>query len=137
MAVHILSILKHNPSTVCTSEYMAESVNTNPVVIRKIVSYLKKAGLVQVRRGMGGAFLLKDLHLIPLLDVYRAVEVVEEDRLFHFHDQPNPNCPIGANIQSVLELILVQAQEAMEQVLKNITMEHVVTSLIDEIHNKQ
>ncbi len=137
MAVHILSILKQNPSTVCTSEYMAESVNTNPVVIRKIVSYLKKAGIVQVRRGMGGAFLLKDLHLIPLLDVYRAVEVVEEDRLFHFHDQPNPNCPIGANIQSVLELILVQAQEAMEQVLKNITMEQVVTSLIDEIHNKQ
>ena len=44
IAVHILSILKNNPSSLCTSDYMAESVNTNPVVIRKIMSYLKQAG---------------------------------------------------------------------------------------------
>ena len=50
IAVHILSILKNNPSSLCTSDYMAESVNTNPVVIRKIMSYLKQAGFVYVNR---------------------------------------------------------------------------------------
>ncbi|MFJ6210128.1 Rrf2 family transcriptional regulator [Lysinibacillus sp. NPDC092081] len=137
IAVHILSIIKQNPSTICTSEFMAQSVNTNPVVIRKIVSYLKKAGIVQVRRGTGGASLVKDLEAITLLEVFRSVEVVEEDKLFHLHENPNPDCPIGANIQAVLELILVQAQEAMEQVLANITMEQVITSLIHEIQQSQ
>ncbi|MFJ7185762.1 Rrf2 family transcriptional regulator [Lysinibacillus xylanilyticus] len=137
IAVHILSIIKQNPSTICTSEFMAESVNTNPVVIRKILSYLKKAGIVQVRRGTGGASLVKDLGAITLLEVFRSVEVVEEDKLFHLHENPNPDCPIGANIQAVLELILVQAQEAMEQVLANITMEQVITSLIQEIQQSQ
>lgn len=137
IAVHILSIIKQNPSTICTSEFMAESVNTNPVVIRKILSYLKKAGIVQVRRGTGGASLVKDLDAITLLEVFRSVEVVEEDKLFHLHENPNPDCPIGANIQAVLELILVQAQEAMEQVLANITLEQVITSLIQEIQQSQ
>lgn len=58
------------------------------------------------------ARLLKDLHEITLLDVYHAVNVVEEDKLFHIHEQPNPDCPIGANIQAVLEIILIQAQSA-------------------------
>ena len=53
IAVHILSILKNNPSSLCTSDYMAESVNTNPVVIRKIMSYLKQAGFVYVNRAIG------------------------------------------------------------------------------------
>ncbi|MGS0530187.1 Rrf2 family transcriptional regulator [Bacillus mycoides] len=129
IAVHILSILKNNPSSVCTSDYMAESVNTNPVVIRKIMSYLKQSGFVYVNRGPGGAGLLKDSHEITLLDVYHAVNVVEEDKLFHIHEKPNPDYPIGANIQAVLEVILVQAQSAMEEVLRNITMGQLFESL--------
>lgn len=135
IAVHILTLIKQNPPSDCTSEFMAGSVNTNPVIIRKILSYLKKAGLVEVRRGAGGAYLLKELHDITLLEVYRAVQVVEEDKLFHFHEKPNPDCPIGANIQSVLELILVQAQEAMEQVLESITMDQLFTTLQNQIQS--
>lgn len=137
IAVHILTLIKQNPPSDCTSEFMAGSVNTNPVIIRKILSYLKKAGLVEVRRGAGGAYLLKELHDITLLEVYRAVQVVEEDKLFHFHEKPNPDCPIGANIQSVLELILVQAQEAMEQVLESITMDQLFTTLQNQIQSEK
>jgi Rrf2 family protein len=137
IAVHILTLIKQNPPSDCTSEFMAGSVNTNPVIIRKILSYLKKAGLVEVRRGAGGAYLLKELHDITLLEVYRAVQVVEEDKLFHFHEKPNPDCPIGANIQSVLELILVQAQEAMETVLESITMDQLFTTLQDQIQSEK
>jgi DNA-binding IscR family transcriptional regulator len=137
IAVHILSLINNNPAAICTSEFMAGSVNTNPVVIRQILSYLKKAGLVQVRRGTGGASLLKDLRDTTLLDVYRSVSVVKEENLFHIHEQPNPDCPIGANIQNVLEIILVQAQEAMESVLENITMEQVDTSILNRINSSQ
>ncbi|MOA47248.1 putative HTH-type transcriptional regulator YwnA [compost metagenome] len=94
---------------------------------------LKKAGLVQVRAGSGGASLLKSLGDVSLLEVYRAVDVVEEGQLFHIHEEPNPACPVGANIQSVLELLLARAQEAMEGVLADITMEELVHVLAKQI----
>ncbi len=132
VGVHILSLLSIDNHESCTSEWIAASVNTNPVVIRRLMGQLKKAGLVQVRSGTGGAYLLKDLGEITLLDVYRAVEVVEEGQLFHIHEDPNPNCPVGANIQAVLQLILQRAQHAMEQILADITMKELVTELIEK-----
>lgn len=133
VAIHVLSLISLNQNIVSTSEWIAESVNTNPVVIRRVLGKLKKAGLVDIRRGLGGATLLRNLEDITLLDVYRAVEVVEDGDLFQMHENPNPNCPVGANIQDVLELILVQAQDAMEAVLKEITMYKLVKVLSKKI----
>jgi Rrf2 family protein len=133
VAVHILSLVTIENSALCTSEWIAGSVNTNPVVIRRVMGKLKNAGLIQVRRGTGGATLRKPLNEITLLDVYRAVEVVEEGELFQFHEKPNPKCPVGANIQAVLELILNRAQEAMEKILEEVTMEELVTVLSKKI----
>lgn len=129
VAVHILSLLSIESSAHCTSEWIAGSVNTNPVIIRRVLGQLKKAGLAHVRSGAGGASLVKELKDITLLDVYRAVDVVEEGRLFHIHEQPNPQCPVGANIQFVLELILTRAQNAMEEILGSVTLEDLVTDL--------
>ncbi|MCZ8533658.1 Rrf2 family transcriptional regulator [Psychrobacillus psychrodurans] len=133
VAIHVLSLISLNQNIVSTSEWIAESVNTNPVVIRRVMGKLKKAGLIDIRRGLGGATLQRDLEEITLLDVYKAVEVVEDGELFQMHDNPNPNCPVGANIQDVLELILVRAQDAMEAVLKEITMEELVKVLSKKI----
>lgn len=133
VAVHILSLVTLDRSVVCTSEWIAESVNTNPVVIRRVMGKLKQAGLIDIRRGQGGVKLLKPLHEITLLDVYRAVEVVDEGELFQMHENPNPNCPVGANIQGVLELILFRAQDAMEAVLKEVTMKELVHVLSQKI----
>lgn len=133
VAVHILSLVAIESNELCTSEWIAESVNTNPVVIRRIIGKLRNAGLIQVRQGLGGATLQKPLKDITLLDVYRAVEVVEEGELFQFHEKPNPNCPVGANIEAVLELILLRAQEAMESVLHEITMEELISVLTQKI----
>ncbi len=133
VAVHILSLLSIDQNSPCTSEWIAGSVNTNPVIIRRVTGQLKKAGIVNVRPGTGGAYLLKGLDEITLLDVYRAVEVVKEGGLFHFHEAPNPACPVGANIQTVLNLILRRAQSAMEQILGEVTMKELVTDLIQEI----
>ena len=133
VAVHILSIISMEDTNLCTSEWIAGSVNTNPVVIRRVIGMLKRADLVDVPKGTGGAYLLKDIKDITLLQVYRAVDVVEEGELFQIHENPNPKCPIGANIQGVLEIILAKAEKAMEEVLRNVTMEDIVLGLRKKI----
>ncbi len=133
VAVHILSVIALSGIVLCTSEYIAGSVNTNPVVIRRLIGKLKAAGIVGVHSGAGGAYLQRKLSDITLFDVYKAVERVDDGELFQFHETSNPDCPIGANIQGVLELILLPAQSAMEQNLANVTMEDLTSKLIKKI----
>ncbi|MBU3215033.1 Rrf2 family transcriptional regulator [Clostridium estertheticum] len=127
VAVHILSLLSIYPNPLQTSDMIAGSVNTNAVVIRRILGMLKSAGLVDMKRGTGGSYLTKHIEDINLLEVYKAVDVVDTGGLFQVHQNPNINCPIGANIQSVIEVTLFNAQESMENVLKNVTMLDVVS----------
>ena len=109
-----------------TSEFLARSVNVNPVIIRKVLGQLKNAELVQVQRGSGGATLAKPLVEITLLDVFNAVESIENQQLFSFHDQPNPNCPVGRNMHQVLDNRLEEIQKAMELKMKSINLEDIV-----------
>jgi Rrf2 family protein len=129
VAVHVLTLLAVTPAgELLTSDRMAGSVNTNPVVIRRILGQLKKAGLVDVRAAAGGTYLRRPAAAITLLDVYRAVEVVEGD-LFSIHDKPNPKCPVGRNIQAALDDTLRQAQAALEQQLAGVSVAQVATSM--------
>lgn len=108
-----------------TSEFLASSVNVNPVIIRKLIQQLKAAGLVNVARGSGGASIAKPLNQISFLDIYRAVECIENDTLFHFHENPNVDCPVGRNIHFILDDKLERVQNAMERELESITLEDV------------
>lgn len=125
IAVHTLSLIAVSPND-CTGDFIAGSVNTNPVVIRRIMGMLKKAGLVEVRPGVGGASLLKDPSEITLLDVYRAVNVTEENQLFRIHENPNIRCLVGRNIEQVLQAELRDAQSAMEQRLAQTTLAQLI-----------
>ena len=78
-----------------TSEFMAFSIGVNPVIIRKLLSQLKDAGLAEVRRGPGGAVPARPLDEITFLDIYRAVDCIGENTLFHFHENPSQDCPVG------------------------------------------
>ncbi|MDR9747270.1 Rrf2 family transcriptional regulator [Paenibacillus taichungensis] len=129
IAVHTLSLVAVVPNE-CTGDFIAKSVNTNPVIIRRIMSKLKQAGLIDVRPGVGGASLLKDPADITLLDIYRALEVVEDGELFNFHKHPNPNCPVGSMIEQTLRAELIEAQLAMEQRLKRVTIQQ----MMDQVH---
>ncbi len=132
VAVHILSLVHIERNQTLTSAYIAGSVNTNSVVIRRLISKLKQAGFLETHQGSGGIQLLKPLTDITLLDVYRAVEVVEEGELFQMHEDTNINCVVGANIQSVLEIVLLRAQDAMETVLANVTMDDIVSGIVQK-----
>ncbi|KIX90433.1 Rrf2 family transcriptional regulator [Staphylococcus microti] len=126
IGIHILTLIETTKDEVSSSEYIAGSVNANPAMIRKIMGMLKKAGLIDVRPGVAGAQLAKDLTEITLLDVYKAVHAVKDDALFNMHDNPNPDCNVGRNIQATIEPIFHMAQHALEQVLANVTIDAIV-----------
>lgn len=127
IAVHVLICIEtFKKDMKTTSDFLASSVNVNPVVIRRILQQLKKAGIVEVKRGSGGADLARDPANITLLDVYTAVESVEEGRLFHFHENPNPQCPVGSNIHNILDDRLKRIQDAMEDQMRSVTIRDVM-----------
>lgn len=131
VAVHILlAIAVFEGKEKTTSEFLAGSVNVNPVVVRRTLGQLKSAGLVQVKAGEGGASLAKAPEEITLLDVFRAVE--EEQALFHFHDNPNPDCPVGRNVHAVLDQRLEDVQAAMKSQLAATTLQ----MLLDDVWNR-
>lgn len=123
IAIHVLiCIEKFKDDRKVTSEFLASSVNVNPVVIRRLLQQLKAVNLVKVARGSGGAVIAKPLCEISLLDVYHAVECVEEGKLFHFHENPNELCPVGRNIEKILNPKLESIQLAMEKEMNSITL---------------
>lgn len=122
VAVHTLLVINAFQDKVkTTSEFIASSVNVNPVVIRRTMQSLKAAGMIDVKAGSGGARLARRPEDITLFDVYSAVDSVEGD-LFHFHENPNPACPVGRNIHAVLDVKLQEAQAALENQLKKTTL---------------
>jgi DNA-binding IscR family transcriptional regulator len=129
VGIHILTLIGLDKDGTQSSENIAGSVNTNPVVIRKIMGMLKNAGLIKVRPGIAGAQLTKDLSAITLLEVYKAVNVVQEKELFSVHENPNPNCFVGRNIQSTIVPIFSTAQRALEKELENVTLEDIINDI--------
>ena len=107
-----------------TSEFLASSIQVNPVIIRNIIGKLKAAGMISVSRGRGGMTLAKSLDEITLYDVYKAVDCVNGS-LFHFHENPNPDCPVGKNIHNALDGVLSEIQKTFEDKLKGITLKDI------------
>lgn len=126
LAVHIFACIDvFKDDYKVTSDFLAGSTNVNPVIVRKILGQLKAAGLVEVARGSGGASIPKPLNEISFLDIYNAVECIENGELFHFHENPNTDCPVGRNIHAVLDDKLMRVQKAMETELSSITLEDI------------
>ena len=133
VAVHtLLVIYNFSATTKVTSDFIAASVQVNPVVIRRTLLSLKAAGMVDVKAGSGGASIIKDMGDITLYDVYKAVDSMDGD-MFHFHENPNPACPVGRNIHAVLDAHLADAQAAMENELKKVTLLDLTKDLASKI----
>ena len=122
MAIHMFACIDTFEGQKMTSDFMAGSIGTNPVIIRKLLQQLKAAGLIEVARGTGGVVITKPLDEITFLDIYRAVECTPDEKLFHFHENPNQKCPVGRNIHHVLDDKLARVQKAMEKELAAITL---------------
>lgn len=127
IAVHVLICIEafKNDYKV-TGDFLASSVNVNPVIIRRLLQQLKKAGLISVKRGSGGTDTDKPLDAITLLDVYHAVECVEDGELFHFHENPSQLCPVGKNIHAILDKRLDEIQKAMEKEMASVSIQDIM-----------
>lgn len=128
VAVHVLSLMAWSEDEPLKSDQVADSVNTNPVVIRRMLCELAQNKLVISQTGaMGGSRLARRPEEITLLDVYRAVEC---RGVFSLHRQhPSRCCPVGVNIETVLGQVLEEVDSAVEKVLARITIRDVVGRL--------
>lgn len=136
IAIHIFACIDtFEKEYKITSDFLASSTNVNPVIIRKLLAQLKAAGLVNVVRGSGGASIARPLSEITFLDIYQAVECVEEGELFHFHENPNTKCPVGRNIHHILDDKLQRVQTAMEKELASITLKDVMNDTLKYLEN--
>src|SRR5438128_4141512 len=128
VAVHVLTLMAWAEDEPFKSEAVAESVNTNAVVIRRMLCELAESNLVVSQTGsMGGSKLARLPERITLLDIYQAVET---RGVFSLHRHPpNRHCPVGVNIGTVLNQVLDEVDSAVERVLANITIKDVVSRL--------
>lgn len=131
VAVHCL-IFMHEANGVAkvTSKLLAESTGCNPVFIRNILSALKKAGLITVPRGIGGAQLSVDPSQITLYQIYSALEPKGLSSLIGIHPCQGRACPVAQNIHQVLRKPYQQIEEAIQSTMENTTLQ----SMIDDFH---
>jgi len=128
MAVHVLSVLAYKEGDRVTSAMLASSVNTNPVMVRRLLLALQRAKLVDTCKGAGsGSRLNRSPGRINLAEVYRAVEVA--DTFSSPSRKPNTACPVGHCIRETLEKVFTSAQSAMERDLEKTTL----ASLLDAV----
>jgi len=138
IALHILTCIEEFKNDYkITSDFLASSINVNPVVIRRILQKLKSAGIITVARGnVGNMEINRDLKDITFYDVYKAVDCVDDEGLFHFHENPNPRCPVGRNIHNVLDKRLDAIQQTMENEMKKSNLADVINETSQLIKNE-
>jgi Rrf2 family protein len=128
MAVHVLAVLAYKEGEAISSARLAASVNTNPVVIRRLLLLLQTAGFIETRKGAGsGSRLSRAPAKITLADIYRAVETEEP---FATHSKrPNQACPVGHCIQAALEKVFASAEAALQEELAKTNLAKILKSV--------
>jgi DNA-binding IscR family transcriptional regulator len=134
IAVHILAATKYfGEDHKITSQFLAASIGSNPVIVRNIMLQLQSAGLIEVKRGPGGITITRPLSEITFLDIYNAVETNSDENMFRFHENPNPACPVGRNIHTALDASLQEIQNAFEKELASHNVGEVYDNIITAI----
>jgi Rrf2 family protein len=128
IAVHSLAWLglaQRRGHEVLTSSEVAASVNTNPVVIRRCLGDLRRAGLVSVIHGAGAGWsLARPVAEITLLQVYDAVG--HESPFGLHHTEPNLECPVGRGIRPALSQVYDGIDQAMRRELALVSVADVL-----------
>jgi len=125
MAVHVLTLLAYKEGDRVTSALLAGSVNTNPVIIRRLLLALQRAKLVETCKGAGaGSRLSRSPRRINLAQVYRAVEQAEP--FATPSRRPNSACPVGHCIRKALDKVFSSAHSALEQDLARTNLADVI-----------
>lgn len=133
VAVHCLIFMNEAKGKVrVTSNLLAQSTGCNPVVIRNVFRALKKAGIITVARGTGGAELCKTPSEITLYMIYQALEPDGLSSLIGIHHCEERACPVARNIHGVLRGPYQKIEDAMERTMQEITL----ASMLEEFHRR-
>lgn len=134
IAVHIITAIDYfRDEMKVTSNFLAGSVGANPVIVRTVMGNLKDAGIISISQGKSGIGLTKRLDEISFYDIYKAIDPVGEEGLFHFHENPNIKCPVGRNIHAALDTRLRQVQDTMEKEMKSLTVAEIAADVKKKI----
>ncbi|WP_164508883.1 Rrf2 family transcriptional regulator [Levilactobacillus fuyuanensis] len=133
-AIHTLALLSIREKENLSSTQIAQSVNTNPVLIRQLVGDLKQAGLVSTQRGVSKITLLKAPEDISLLAIYQAVD---DHQLLNVDINTNLNCIVGGNIQSVLGDYYQELTEKVKQQLGQTTLADMIAQILAQANAKK
>ncbi|RCW16273.1 Rrf2 family transcriptional regulator [Streptococcus gallolyticus] len=132
-SVHILLAIYHfETKEKVTSTFLANSIQTNPVIVRNLLGKLQKAELVKVEAGVGGAHLTKAPQELTFWDIFQAVEDKNKP-IFKANDDTNPNCPVGSVVNAVLQPRIDEVQENFKASLANITLASLITDMDNKI----
>lgn len=135
VAVHCLIFIYEAKGVAkVTSGLLAESTGCNPVVIRNILSALKKAGLITVARGTGGAELCKAPSDITLYQIYAALEPDGLASLIGIHPCQGRACPVAQNIGKVLQSPYHRIEDAVRQTMEDITLQSMIEDFEGIVH---
>ncbi|MBV8141711.1 MAG: Rrf2 family transcriptional regulator [Verrucomicrobia bacterium] len=127
-AVHVLAVLASEKTDCCSSSRLARTVNTNPVVIRRLLIELQQAGLISTLRGpRGGAVLKRKPEKVTLREIHQAVE--PGDTFGAHPNEPSPECPVGKKIARVMGRIQARANRALARELETMTLADVLREL--------
>lgn len=129
-AVHLLLMIAVlPPHRKMTSESLAASAGCNAVEIRKLLGSLKRAGIIDVARGTGGATLKRSPRDITLLDIHAAVDASSLDALIGMHAHAHEQCPFGRNIYGLLAAPYAEIGDAVRNKMRSITLEQLLRRL--------
>ena len=128
MAVHFMTALACFREK-ASSDLLAETVRTNPVVVRRLLSELNRAGLIRSERGKnGGSALARVANDITLFDIYRTV--MGNTELVNLHDNPeNRGCAMSCKVRGVLSQYLQKAQSLYESELANVSLADIANEM--------
>lgn len=129
VAIHILSLLSINDEPI-SSKYIASSINSNPTLVRKICKFLKNGNLIDSQQGKSGYKLSKSAYQIALGDVYHLIQ--EEEHFAKIHQDTNPDCLIGKNIQTALDEIYTEVDLKIIEELNKTTIKDLVTKMTNK-----
>ena len=119
-ALHILTLLELKKGEWLSSEFIAGSVNVNSAIIRKEIGNLRKHGFIDSKEGKGGGYIIgKPGAHIRLSDIYKAVC---DGPLLGRSNDPNPDCPVGKQINSHLEDLFKIAEDALLRQIGKVTV---------------
>ena len=126
--VHILAYVSKYQDGDLSSAAIANSIESNPSLVRRLMAALVKAGLLETHPGVVAPRLARPAADISLLDVYRAIE--GNQRLLHVDDKTNPRCIVGGNIQDTLNGIYDDVQRQAESTMAGVSLQQVIDDIL-------